>query len=509
MPRKNEFHDFIEILWSSGKPLLKPFRTDKQGYVYDTGTNRIFACTDAEYDLIKNLLAMEIGEALLKTEASWPRTEFERALSGIRIAVERDNVLKTKEADGFGLSAHYKDLEGSVQTALGMIQLEITARCNLRCGYCIYNPQFKEKRNHGTDDMSRDIAFLAIDYLESHSRYKDEVAVTFYGGEPLLQFPLIQASVDYAHGKMPKKHVHFALTTNATLITPEMAGYLARKEFGVHVSLDGPEDVHDAYRKDARGNGSFEKTISGLKHLHDAYGEDRHRISLSMVYAPPYSEERIERIATLWDEYPWLSRNISANITYVQGGDSRAVPPEDRKNIDFSLFNWSKNRFERDFRKGLKSHPIALNVMEKKLALLMQRQIYARPLGKYHLNGCCIPGVRKLFVSTKGAFQLCERIGNAPDIGDIWKGVDVDCIKSTYIRDYENQSLPECHNCWALQICSICYMHAYMGGRFDARRKNDQCAMHRWMAEEFLKTYCGLLEYDEKGLDYLLEWKIQ
>ena len=61
--------------------------------------------------------------------------------------------------------------------------------------------------------------------------------------------------------------------TNAVLLTPEMAVFLFENDFTVYVSLDGPEEIHNNYRKNKTGEGSFEETIIGLKNLVTAYGE--------------------------------------------------------------------------------------------------------------------------------------------------------------------------------------------------------------------------------------------
>ena len=380
-------------IWPDSKPLFKLFRTEARGYLYDTGTNKILACNDLEYDLLNNLARFEVQEALDRTAASCPPHEFDEVLNGIRADMEKKNILITKKASQFGLSSHFINLSEVLNTALGMIQLEITERCNLRCDYCIYNSFFKDKRNHGTKDMSQEVAFRAIDYLARCSKYKEDVAVTYYGGEPLIRFAFIQSCVRYAHQVLRGKRLRYSLTTNATLITPEIAKYFAQEGFGVHVSLDGPPDIHDQYRKDSNKCGSFNETVSGLKNLFDAYDGQFNNISLSMVYAPPYSERKVNRIAELWDELSWLPKDISINISYAQGFFPPITQTYTQNRRDFSLFEWTKKKFTFDYKNGSGSHPLN-SAIEKKLASIAQRPTYSAPLDKYYLYGCCIPGVR-------------------------------------------------------------------------------------------------------------------
>lgn len=507
--KKEEFRCYFQNLWQGSKPLMKLFRTGSRGYLYDTGTNKIFACNDLEFTLLNNLMTMEANKALDKTKLSCLPNEFLQSLENLRMVISEKNVLRTKKDIDFSLSSHYKNLDGSLRNSLRMIQLEITERCNLRCGYCLYNSNYTEKRNHGIRDMSLDTAYQAIDYLAKNSRHQEDVAVAFYGGEPLLRFPFIQSCVQYARHKLKRKNLNFTITTNATLITPEISKYFVKEEFGIHASLDGPEDVHNQYRKDIHGIGSYQRTISGIKTLYDSYGDQKQKISLSMVYAPPFSEEKLNRISELWDECSWLHKDISLMISYARNSTLISSNIKKQYKRDFSLFNWTCKKFIRDYKKGARSHPIALSFIEKRLAEIHQRQIMAIPLNKYHLNGCCLPGVRKLFVSSNGTFHVCERIGAAPEIGNVHSGVDAQHVKKIYVKEYDNASLTFCSECWVLQLCTICYAYAFSHGRIDPKMKNEYCSANQEMTLAFLKLYCSLLEFNASGLDYLMDFQIQ
>ncbi len=504
-----EFHRYFMDLWGDSKPLMKLFRTETRGYLYDTGTNRIFSCSDIEFDLLHNLMTMDIGEALDKTRSSCSPDEILDALNGIKSMIEEKNILKTKRSFRFG-GAHFNKLEEFILNRLEMIQLEVTERCNLRCAYCVYNPHFTEKRNYGTRDMSQETAFKAIDHLARSSRFQKRVALIFYGGEPLLCFPLIKSCVQYARSVMPKKDLSFSITTNATLITPSIASFFSEEGFGVHVSIDGPEYIHDKYRRDANGVGSFQRTISGLRMLFDAYGDKKDNITLSMVYAPPYSDEKINKIAELWDKYPWLPQKIGHNITYPQGFHPLSTSSQTNINNkrDYSLIEWVKKRFSEDYQKGYQPRPIASSIVEKEMARLVQRKIFSEPPEIYYLNGCCVPSARKQFVSVDGTLMLCERVGMAPEIGDIETGIDVEKVKKIYVEDYARESFPFCSECWAVQICSLCYVHTFYKGRIDIELKKRHCSAMQERTLKFLILYCQLLEVNENGLDYLKEWQL-
>lgn len=504
-----DFYGYFKDLWPTSKPLMKLFRTESRGYLYDTGTNRIFACRELEYDLLSNLMSMDIGEALDKIRSFYQEDEILGALNGIKSLIEEKNILRTNKNFHF-VGAHFDNLEEFIQNSLEMIQLEVTERCNLRCTYCVYNPHFAEKRNYGTRNMSQKTAFKAIDHLAESSKQQERIALAFYGGEPLLCFPLIKACVLYAREVMPEKELGFSITTNGTLITPDIAKFFSEEGIGVHVSLDGPEDIHDEYRKDAHGYGSFQRTIAGLKMLYDAYGDEKDRITLSMVYTPPYSDEKINKIAELWDKYPWLSRKIGLNITYPQGffpiTTKAQINPDNKR--DYSLMGWAQKKFIEGYERVNVSRPIASSLIEKELVRLVQRRIYSSPPERYYLNGCCVPGARKQYISVDGSIMLCERVGTAPEIGNVATGIEFEKVRKIYVEDYASKSLPLCSKCWAVQLCSLCYAQCFSKGQIDMVLKEKHCRSMREKTLRFLMLYSHLLEINEKGLDYLTEWKI-
>lgn len=64
---------------------------------------------------------------------------------------------------------------------------------------------------------------------------------------------------------MPDKTLVFAFTTNLSLMTLERAKYFAEHNCYIMCSIDGPQIIHDAYRVDIKGNGTFNKAMDGLK----------------------------------------------------------------------------------------------------------------------------------------------------------------------------------------------------------------------------------------------------
>lgn len=148
--------------------------------------------------------------------------------------------------------------------------LEVTTKCNFRCRYCCYSDFYKDNRTHGLTNMSWETAKKAIDYYISNFYlvYKRNpllpATIGFYGGEPLINFRLIQKIVEYLKSTY-KYNVNYNITVNGSLFTKEVQDFLVEHNFAILVSLDGDKQTHDRNRVKIDGTGTFDEIIKNLK----------------------------------------------------------------------------------------------------------------------------------------------------------------------------------------------------------------------------------------------------
>jgi len=497
------------------KPLAKLFKTDSCYYIYDTGTSKVMSCGELEYHILDKIIKDKIDE-ISELSDRYTEEKFFSALDNIKSAIEEESILKAGKTGVFYSPGHFENLNGMLDNALRQITLELTEKCNLRCGYCIYNDCYEQKRDHGTSDMTEEIAKAAIDYAGLHGDVNDGVAITFYGGEPLLKFDLIKYSIEYAKETIKDKKVWFSMTTNLTLMTPEIAEYLASVgTCSVLCSIDGPEDVHDSYRKDLTGEGSFNKVINGLKCLVEAFGEKAvGMISLSMVFAPPFSYEKLQKIEEFFNSLEWLPKEIGKLITYPTLG---SVPDEvvemlkdndesrNKDKINDILANWSKAMYFSKLHEDTPIEFFAKRAVESPFLTIHKRPIYSLANSKYPLNACCIPGSRRLYITSKGDFLVCERIDGSPVIGNVFTGIDKENIKKVLVDQYSSESVEECSNCWAARLCNVCYAHCYTDGKLDMEKKRSYCYLTQHFMLNNLTFYHKCLEANPTKLEYLNE----
>lgn len=144
------------------------------------------------------------------------------------------------------------------------------AACNLACEYCFYLP--KKKLYPGARSRMPEAVLDAYLRQVICPQQGRTVSILWQGGEPtLMGLDFFRRAVELAERyRRPGQRIEHALQTNGTLLTEEWCRFLRSRDFLVGLSVDGPRDLHDAFRRDKRGNGTFDRVMRGVKHLRNA-----------------------------------------------------------------------------------------------------------------------------------------------------------------------------------------------------------------------------------------------
>ena len=149
--------------------------------------------------------------------------------------------------------------------------------CNLRCEYCFYLEKqalFGPGENWRMPD--RVLSAFITGYIASQPT--PVVEFVWQGGEPtLLGIDFFKRVVDLQKPFAKNKIITNSLQTNGTLLTNEWCQFLRKQNFMVGISLDGPKEVHDRYRRDRKGQGTFEQAMRGLMFL------QKHRVEYNVL----------------------------------------------------------------------------------------------------------------------------------------------------------------------------------------------------------------------------------
>jgi len=137
-------------------------------------------------------------------------------------------------------------------TAMALL---VTERCNLACVYC-----YGLNGNHRKQSvMKLNTAIKAVDWLIQKSGDRKNLRLTFFGGEPLLQFEMIREIAGYTKKAISghDKQITFEMTTNATLMSTEVIQFLKEYKIKPLISFDGPEEIQNKQRPFINGRGSY------------------------------------------------------------------------------------------------------------------------------------------------------------------------------------------------------------------------------------------------------------
>ncbi len=306
--------------------------------------------------------------------------------------------------------------------------LHLTSACNLRCTYCY------AKKQDVNAVMTSEIAHAAVDLVASQPF--SGFCISFFGGEPLLQFPLIRTTVDYARkqANIQGKRLALRMSTNGLLLTPEILHYCQEQEIILAISCDGNQSSHDASRRFPDGRGSFEELSAILPAILV--------ICPSTVFASVITPVNCH---ALMDSLIWM---------WDQGIRNIAHEP------DFSDSSWDMDTFEELTRQMDHLCDWYLATMRKRepfFLSLLENRIKSGIVNEHRENPPCDFGMEKISIAPDGTIYPCVRfVGTSKDfsIGHVFAGFSETREKLANLNRSEKPSCEDCdylHRC--IQYC--------------------------------------------------------
>ena len=166
--------------------------------------------------------------------------------------------------------------------------------CNLRCKYC-----FAGTGDFGHDRglMSNEVGEAAVEYIISHSGNRKNCEIDFFGGEPLMNMPVVKHVVSYVRKREQEtgKVFKLTLTTNGILLNDETIAYLNDNHISLVLSLDGRKEVHDRMRPNIGGKGSYEQALKNFKKtVRSRNGQDYYLRGTFTAYNPDFTADVLD-----------------------------------------------------------------------------------------------------------------------------------------------------------------------------------------------------------------------
>lgn len=174
-------------------------------------------------------------------------------------------------------------------------QIFLTEKCNLKCKYCFEG----EKGIHSMDIslLPRLIKFMKK-YVEKSFVLDKSIHVNFNGGEALLEDTLI---VSFTEEFKKNGISSFSISTNFTIVRPEILDYLVENNFIFQISIDGNKKTHDLMRIDSQGKGTFNTVLKNINWLRKKYPQYKD-IYYSMVFTTDTVYDLFKNVAFLFEK---------------------------------------------------------------------------------------------------------------------------------------------------------------------------------------------------------------
>jgi uncharacterized protein len=415
--------------------------------------------------------------------------------------MENIQILRSFQNKGYCLDVIIKEIQnydGEIITAhltknIKQIILQVTQRCNLRCEYCAYSGKYAN-RSHSPKSMDFGTAKKAIDFILERSLDRQEIVIGFYGGEPLLELPLIKKCVDYIKTQASDRKVTYTMTTNGTLLTPEVYEYLQDNSFTIVISLDGPKQVHDLSRKFPNGNGSYDVIMENMKTLQEKYDGVLDKIMVNAVINPDVDDNCAKAYFKSGDLLPFFMYNSGfINELYSEHKiNYNAALMLSYGHERCKLFLHMLGKLDKKYVSPL----IIKGIGEYKTEYARLLRIPKLP-PVCHPGGPCIAGSQRLFVNTDGKLFPCERVSENSklmNIGDLEKGFDYNKVKE--IMNPAKGVAEHCKKCWTIMHCGMCAAHSDDLTGLSNSLRLAKCNSFKINYENKLKSICFLIEND-------------
>jgi len=378
---------------------------------------------------------------------------------------------------------------------LQTIVLNVTNQCNLSCQYCYEFGEDKVATPEGKPKfMAWETAKSSVDYLFAESQGRKSVHITFFGGETLMNFPLLKQVVEYARTRAQqlKVNIDFSLTTNATLLSPAIIGYLAENAIGVTVSMDGPKEMQDKFRVFSNGRGSYDIIRPKVQNL----------------------------LAT------HRTRPIAARVTMTSGAmDVKKIYQHLKHELGFYEVGFAPVTTSPDRLYSI-NEPGMDSVLEQFIELADEYLEFALR-GEHHgfsnvsdtlselhqgVNKSlpCGAGLGMVGVGPSGDIAPCHRFVDSDQhvLGNVTTGIDKE-KQNDFLTRGNIDTKYDCHECWARPLCAGgCHHEAFVRYGDTGHANLHYCDWIRGWTDKCLQVYGAIAAQNPSFLDHFSERKV-
>ncbi|HEY9188389.1 MAG: radical SAM protein [Candidatus Saccharicenans sp.] len=387
------------------------------------------------------------------------------------------------------------------------IIINITEKCNCECSYCIYGPSYPSTyKNNKNKTINIDIIQKSLSYFSRFLNLNEqkELYIGFYGGEPLLEWKLIEEITRFIQAYFREKLLRFSITTNLTNLTKPIAEFLSKNDFLLTISIDGPKEENDKFRKFKNGSGVFECVYKNIKFLISNYPEYFARnVRFSSVYCEAHDLNKINEFF-LTD--PFLDKSFF--VSKVSEMDTlfykKFIPKREDCHFLNQFYYFKKLFFK--YKKGETIQKIMLSnyilsMFEFYYSLYFKKRnldiydiawyLINDPLNVPLLPASCFPLGRKVYISSEGNYYICEKMAERILLGDVSSGINFKNIYE-FIEGYLNDIVKHCLLCNYVQLCPACYANLYLYNQDKFGCENIKYVLEKQFLVDYISCFLNI-----------------
>lgn len=414
--------------------MIHQYKLNGYNIVLDVYSASVHVTDDLAYDAI-HLIDSGMSEeaAMEELRTVHPEASAEELADTFADIHELTEQGKLFTKDVYEKAAGYLKQQSTVVKALCLL---VAHTCDLNCSYCFAS----QGKFHGKEGiMTIETAKRAIDFLVENSGNRRNLEVDFFGGEPLLNFELCKETVAYARSieKAHNKNFRFTLTTNGVKLTDEVIEWANKECYNVVLSLDGRKEVHDRFRVDRAGRGSYDRIVPNFQKFVESRGDKSYYMRGTFSH---YNTDFTNDIFHMADDLGFSELSMEPVVT--DPSSPSALTEEDL--------------------------PVLYEQYEILAKDMLRREKDGKPITFYHYmidleHGPCVykrvsgcgSGTEYMAVTAWGDLYPCHQFVNDPEykLGNIWDGVQHENIRDEF-KECNVYSRPECKECWARMYCA-------------------------------------------------------
>lgn len=452
--------------------LIHKMRLDDIMAVLDVNSGAVHLVDDVIYDLLDYYHERGDEEAVAALSDKYEEEDLREALAELH-ALEEEGLLFSP---AFAVPPSFAE-----EPIVKSLCLLVTHDCNLRCGYC-----FADSGSFGgcRSLMSAATAEKAVEFAIRGSRQRHNLELDLFGGEPLMNWGVVQHIVRYVRRREQEtgKNIKLTLTTNGTLLSDEKISFLNEERVMLVLSLDGRKETHDAMRPFPDKSGSYDAAARAFKKLIESRGGRNYYLRGTYTH---FSTHFCEDVLDMTR----IGREIS--MEPVVGVDEPWVLTEEDLPVIFEEYDKLAREYLARRRAG-----DAFDFFHFNVALDNGPCVAKRLAG-------CGAGHEYFAITAEGDIYPCHQFVGREQykLGDLDTGV----TRQDLVRKFRSTHVltkPECRECWARFFCSGgCHANADLVNGDIARPYEYGCRLQRKRLENAILVQAALAADARAGED--------